>query len=73
MSFKEFILIQFNYKKNSTIKTDEDLAFMSAFKSFITEINKNNPNHIIINHVICALHKKRNLIKKINKYGLSKI
>ena len=56
-----------------TIITDEDQAFMSAFKSFITEINKNNPNHIIINHVICALHKKRNLIKKINKYGLSKL
>ena len=27
-----------------TIITDEDQAFMSAFKSFITEINKNNPN-----------------------------
>lgn len=54
------------------IITDEDHAFISAFKSWIETIKQSTSNQINVNHILCALHKSRNFAKKLLKYGLSK-
>lgn len=57
--------------KIKTLITDEDHAFTSAYKAWIKGINTND-GHFIIHHVLCALHKTKNFIKKLDKVGLNK-
>ena len=52
-----------------TIITDEDSAFIPAFKKvFRTGDSKDDP---LIKHVLCAYHKEQNFIRKLGKCGLT--
>lgn len=55
-----------------TLITDEDHSFINAFNKWLEDINQGNDYHIVINHILCALHKSRNFSKKLTKYGLNK-
>ena len=55
-----------------TIVTDEDAAFAAAFRAMIVGINT-GPEQRVVNHVLCALHKQRNFVHKLQKCGLSKL
>lgn len=55
-----------------TIITDEDAAFAAAFRSMTVGVNP-GPDHLVIHHVLCALHKQRNFTNKLMKCGLSKL
>lgn len=54
-----------------TIITDEDHAFIAAFRSFMTRVNEDADEPVVIHHALCALHKQRNFMKKLQKCGLS--
>lgn len=56
-----------------TFITDEDQAFIEAFDNFVTNINKNSEDHICIKHVLCAMHKKKNFMKCLNKCLLNQV
>ena len=45
-----------------TIVTDEDAAFIAAFRNMQEGIN--GKDHIVIKHVLYALHKQRNFTNK---------
>ena len=55
-----------------TIITDEDQAFAAAFRTMTVGVN-HGPDHLVIHHVLCALHKQRNFTNKLMKCGLSKL
>ena len=54
-----------------TIVSDEDCAFIAAFRNLMQIVNQTD-EHIIIHHVLCALHKQRNFMKKMQTCGLTK-
>ena len=54
-----------------SIITDEDAAFAAAFESMVKGINEDADHHIVVKHVLCALHKQRNFTQKLQKCGLS--
>lgn len=54
-----------------SIVTDEDAAFAAAFESMVKQINDDQDHHIVLKHVLCALHKQRNFTQKLQKCGLS--
>lgn len=55
-----------------SIATDEDAAFIAAFRNMLQTINSNRPNHVVIHHILCALHKQRNFMNKMVSCGLTK-
>ena len=54
-----------------TLVTDEDAAFGAAFDALMTKIHSRTDDHIVLKHVLCALHKQRNFMQKVQKCGLS--
>lgn len=54
-----------------TLVTDEDAAFAAAFDEMLRGVNDGTDQHVILRHVLCALHKQRNFTQKLQKCGLS--
>ena len=54
-----------------TLVTDEDAAFAAAFEAMLRGVNDDPENHILLKHVLCALHKQRNFTQKLQKCGLT--
>lgn len=57
--------------KIKTLITDEDHKFTRAYKAWIKNINTND-GHFIVHHILCALQKTKNFIKKLDKVSLDK-
>ncbi|OHS93789.1 hypothetical protein TRFO_31179 [Tritrichomonas foetus] len=58
-----------------TLISDEDNAFIASVQKFHELINDNQESNvptITINHIICALHKKRNFLDHLRSAGLNK-
>jgi hypothetical protein len=51
-----------------TLVTDEGSAFIPAVELFKRSFEDSER----ITHILCALHKERNFVKKINRWGLAK-
>mgnify|MGYP001050602289 FL=1 len=62
--------LDFMKHKLETMITDEDAAFIVAFKKVFDE--EDNKMDYPVKHILCALHKTRNFIKKINSLDFSK-
>ena len=60
-------------QKLKTIITDEDSAFIPAFKAVfrLDESDDSSDEESQVNHVLCAFHKEQNFIRKLMTCGLS--
>ena len=54
-----------------TIVSDEDTAFTAAFRNLVRRMN--DDEHVIVHHVLCALHKLRSFMRKMQTCGLTKL
>ena len=54
-----------------TVVTDEDAAFIAAFREFGNWASSNGINHGL-HHVLCAFHKERNFDTKLMQCSMSK-
>lgn len=54
-----------------TVVTDEDVAFLAAFRSFNLDAIRNGHN-TGLRHILCAFHKERNFESALMRCGMSK-